>query len=627
MDPLPAEILIAIINALTSHTQPSAYTYSSEVKATLKNLGLVNCAFHKWSSGLLYRRVTVSDDQIAKLQATLSPCTPRAISLAKRIHSLRLHVAKAESNAGIDYPSTSMFKVEHVVQATALLQILSPTTTLQRLFVEMALTVETLDLQNAIGSFTTLSELVLGNGEDRTRPSFWMIELARRPYSCLTTLQSLTILDLNICHHSDMHIVFPKLTSLEELVIIRPWGLGRMEESGRIFAKLFTPPRSLKRLVIILASGWKDWPIQFLNVEAFGPAMIPHAEQVLILPEDESLEPLMSWETIRGMIGAGHKWEMAKNTYITQMATLPAEISIAIVNALTFDTKSSAYTYASEVKATLRNLGLVNSAFYEWSNGLLYQRVTVSHDQITMLRATLSPSTPRAISLAKRIRSLRLHVAKVHSHVYTEEPTSVEEHIVQASTLLRILAPNTTLKRVFVDLVLTDNTIDLQNAVGSCSTLSELVLGSLEEGAGSFWIHELAQGQYNSLRTLRSLTILDVNITYFPELHVVLPQLKSVEELTIIRPWGPGNLEESGRIFAELFTPPQSLKRLSIILASGWGVRPLQRLTVEAFGPAMIPYFGQFFISPEGDVQKPLMSWETIRDMIGAGHQLETGLE
>ncbi|KAG8860088.1 hypothetical protein FRB96_004111 [Tulasnella sp. 330] len=304
---LPVEILIAIT---TSDTQFDAYTYSSEVKATLRNIALVNNAFYEWSNELLYRRVTVTDDQIRKLRATLASTTPRAISLAKRIHSLRLRVADVDSDTYKATRFTTTGEDEDVTEASALLRILARNATLKRLFVDMDLTVGVIDLQNSIGSFTTLSELVLGNQENVARDFFWMIELAQRQWSCLRTLRALTVLDVNICHYPDMDIVLPQLTNIEELVIIRPWGSTNLEQTGKIFAELFAPPRSLKGLTIILAGGWAGWPIRRLKAEDLGPAMTPYADQLLILPEDGSLTSLMSWGTIRDMIGTGHKWEM-----------------------------------------------------------------------------------------------------------------------------------------------------------------------------------------------------------------------------------------------------------------------------------------------------------------------------
>ncbi|KAG8876951.1 hypothetical protein FRB97_003795 [Tulasnella sp. 331] len=600
MAALPAEIVIATINALTSDTQSRAYTYSPEVKATLKNLGLVNCAFYEWSNGLLYRRITVTDDQIGKLRATLSPSTPRAISLAKGIHSLRLRAAEVESNEHLD---------ELIAQASALLRILAPNAALGRLFMDLVLPGYTVDLQSAVGSFTTLYELVLGGLEERAL-TFWMLELAGRKYHCLQTLRSLTVLDVNITNHRDLPTVFPQLTSIEELVIIRPWGPGDLQRSGRSIAMLFTPPLSLKRLTIILASGWRTYPLRRLKIEALGPAMIPYAKQVLILPDDPQ-ETLMSWETIREKIGAGHKWETGHPVY-TLMTTFPAEIVIAIINALTSDTQPGAYTYSSEVKATLKNLGLINWAFHEWSSGLLYCRVTVSDHQIGRLLATLSPLTPRAISLGEAIRSLGLRSAK-----------NLDEHFDQASALFHILAPHNTLKRLFVDLVATTESNKLQDAIGSFTSLSELVLGGQKKARQSFWMIELAQRQFHCLAALRSLTILDLNITHHPDMHIVLPQLSNLEEFIVIRPWGfRHRFLESGRIFSELFTPPRSLKRLTIILASGWGTTPIQRLTVEDFGPAMSPYAEQLILL-EGE--GGWMSWERIGGMIRAGHQWGTG--
>lgn len=301
MTTLPAEIHVAIINAVTSDTLPGAYTYSSDVKATLRNLGLVNFAWHEWSTGLLYHRVTVTDDQIAKLRDTLSPSTPRAITLAKRVHSLRLRAADVDSNASMDPPDVST--EEDVAQATALLRILGPHGNLQRLFMDMALTVETLRLQNAIGSLTTLSELVLGNRENNDQYFFWTIELAQRRFDCLSTLRSVTILDVNI-GHPETGDVLSQLTNVKEFVVIRPWN----SDGGRLLSELFAFPGALQKLTIIMASGWKDWNLPFLKAEDLDPTMIPYTDKLLILPDNRS-QPLLSWEAIRDMIGVGHRWE------------------------------------------------------------------------------------------------------------------------------------------------------------------------------------------------------------------------------------------------------------------------------------------------------------------------------
>ncbi|KAG8860090.1 hypothetical protein FRB96_004113 [Tulasnella sp. 330] len=128
---LPPEILIAIAGAVTSDTPPGAYTYSSEAKAALCTLG---------------------DDQIGRLRTTLLSTTPRATSLANRIHSLRLYAA-----------SIRCYRDEDITQASTLFHILAPT--LKRLFMDMVLTVETF-VKDSIGFFIMLSGLALGNTLD-----------------------------------------------------------------------------------------------------------------------------------------------------------------------------------------------------------------------------------------------------------------------------------------------------------------------------------------------------------------------------------------------------------------------------------------------------------------------------
>ncbi|KAG9000936.1 hypothetical protein FRB93_012541 [Tulasnella sp. JGI-2019a] len=311
----PSEILMAIIYELEVDTPPGAYTCLPEVKVTLRSLALVSCAFHEWSTPVLYGRVTVAGDQIARLSATLSSATPRASSLAKRIHTLRLSAPYKNSYIqNHDSDNWSNCDMD-VAEAATLLHLLAPHATLRRLFMDMAFTChslyrlhpsnKSLNLQNAISSLTSLSDLVLGNLEGTDHYFYWMIELGKYSYHCLSTLETITILDVNVVHPPTRG-VFRQLTNIKEMVLLRPW-MTSQEFGGEVLAELFGP-EDLHSLTIILASGWGLMPLQTLKFEDLGSAMAPHRDKVLLLPEGETQESLLSWVTIRDMIGMGSRW-------------------------------------------------------------------------------------------------------------------------------------------------------------------------------------------------------------------------------------------------------------------------------------------------------------------------------
>ncbi|KAG9000935.1 hypothetical protein FRB93_012540 [Tulasnella sp. JGI-2019a] len=307
----PPEILMAIIHELTADTPPSAYTFSSEVKSTLRSLTLVSYSCHELSTPPLYGRVTVAQDEIARLKATLSPATPRASSLTKQIHTLRLTVPYTDSFVQTVDPEDWAVQDMDVAEAAALLHLLAPHASLKRLFVDMALICDSpyslhlrySDLHNAISSITSLSELVLGNLEDRTNDFFWMIELDGHPYDCFAVLETVTILDVNV-EDPPIRDVFRRLANVKEMVLIRPW-LTDLDIGGEVLADLFSPGRGLQSLIIVLASGWDLMPLQQLTIDDLGPVMVPHRDKVLILSESEAQGTLLSWETIRDMIGMG----------------------------------------------------------------------------------------------------------------------------------------------------------------------------------------------------------------------------------------------------------------------------------------------------------------------------------
>ncbi|KAG9034133.1 hypothetical protein FRB95_013778 [Tulasnella sp. JGI-2019a] len=313
----PPEIMMAIIRSLTVDTLPNAYTFPLEVKATLHSLALVSYSCHEWSTPLLYGHVTVSQSQIAKLRATLSSATPRASTLAKRIHTLRL-TAPYKNSYIQNHDLYNWAKCDmDVAEAAAVLHLLAPHATLRRLFMDMALTCQSLyrpypssesfNLQNAISSLTSLSDLVLGNLEETVNHFYWMIELDEHPYNCLSALETVTILDVNVVH-APTRGIFRQLTNVKEMVLIRPW-MTVPELGGEVLAELFGPNRVLQSLTIILASGWDIMPLQSLRFEDLGPAMVPYRDKVLILPESEEQKKLFVWKMIRDKIGTGHRWD------------------------------------------------------------------------------------------------------------------------------------------------------------------------------------------------------------------------------------------------------------------------------------------------------------------------------
>ncbi|KAG9033238.1 hypothetical protein FRB95_000417 [Tulasnella sp. JGI-2019a] len=283
------------------------------------------------------------------------------------------------------------------------------------------------------------------------------------------------------------------------------------------------------------------------------------------------------------------------------MATPPPEIIVAIIDELTADV---AYTFSMEVKATLRNLAL-----------------------IARLRATLSSTTPRSLSLASRIQALRLTASENES-----KKVDRDEHATWAADLLNLLAPpNATLKRLFMDMFLArsslherqppDRSFNLQSIISAQTSLTELVLGNIEEWMGNFfWMIEISHRQYNCFSGLRALTILDVNVVHPPTRDVPV-QFVKVEELVLIRPWIT-DPERGGEVLAKLFAPGRSLQSLIILLAKGWERLPRQRLKMDDLGIAMVQYRDRTLILPESDDQDSLPSWEEIRDMIGFGRRL-----
>ncbi|KAG9032846.1 hypothetical protein FRB95_000930 [Tulasnella sp. JGI-2019a] len=304
MQILPLEILIAIIDTLTCNTQSDAYTYTPELKKTLRSLTLVNRACHQWSTNLLYSRVTLTNSQIAELVATLSEATPHAQSLAKRIHSLRLVVADltAQVTDGID----------HLIDAISLLRILVPTLAIQRLFLDTDIRVihtrtpiQDL-LRNSVSCLASLSELTLINQEHRKAEFFWDVELVDHQYDCLLGLQVLKVGHVTIDEPSATEFLFP-LVNLKELVLIRPWANGANINVGWILAMLFAPDRALQHLTLVLVEGWVALGLESLTAENLGPAMVPHLDKVDIFSEREP-EASRSWMEIGNMIGIGHRW-------------------------------------------------------------------------------------------------------------------------------------------------------------------------------------------------------------------------------------------------------------------------------------------------------------------------------
>ncbi|KAG8981822.1 hypothetical protein FRB94_009210 [Tulasnella sp. JGI-2019a] len=307
MSVLPPEILITIINTLTSDTQLDAYTYTSEVKEALRSLALVNHAYHGWSSSLLYYRITITKDQIGQLVATLSEATPRIQSLAKRVHSLRLVIDPTGSKV---VPRNTAGDDKYLIKATSLLRILASTLTLQRLFMETDLNsthpgTDT-NLRYAASCLTSLAELVLINRENRDVNFFWDIELAKHQYDCLLGLQVLIMADVTINDPGTTDFLLP-LVNLKMLVLIRPWIDHSYTEVGSIIADLFAPHRALRHLTFVLIDGWEGWGLDSLTAEDLGPKMAPHLDKVDIFSERNPQAP-RPWTEIGNMIGMGHQW-------------------------------------------------------------------------------------------------------------------------------------------------------------------------------------------------------------------------------------------------------------------------------------------------------------------------------
>ncbi|KAG9036189.1 hypothetical protein FRB95_009552 [Tulasnella sp. JGI-2019a] len=310
MQSLPSEIFIAIINALTSDTHAGAYTYTSEVKDALRNLALVNHAYYQWSSSLLYRRVTVTGDQIAQLVATLSGSgtTPRTQSLAERVRSLRLVAVYP-----IGWELDPQDPAENKCKAVTLLHILARTTAFQRLFVDADIasswyrktrssglthTCIDPDLHATILSLKSLSELVLRNKYYRTINFFWnTLPRCNR----LSGLRVLTVVDIAINDPRMINLIQTTM-NLKELVLIRPWIDCDFKEVGCTLANLFAPPWALQHLTIVLGNGWEGW-----RLEDLGSAMGPHLDKVDIFSEGDP-QDLSSWVNIGDLIGMGHRW-------------------------------------------------------------------------------------------------------------------------------------------------------------------------------------------------------------------------------------------------------------------------------------------------------------------------------
>ncbi|KAG9006711.1 hypothetical protein FRB93_008443 [Tulasnella sp. JGI-2019a] len=275
---VPPEILIAIIDALTSNTQSGAYTYAPEVKEALYNIALVNHACNQWSTRLLYSRVTVTGDQIVQLALALSGITPCTQSLSKRIQSLRILVEV----------STQQSDEKAITGAISLLHILAPTFALRRLFMDTNIvdadTDQVPDLHRAISRLTSLSELSIINRENRDTDFFWDIELGKYMYESLLGLQALTVGDVTINESVTTDFLFT-LVNLKELVLIRPWANRGNTDVGSILADLFAPDRALQHLTLVLVEGWEGSGLEGLTAEDLGPAMVPHLDKVDICSE------------------------------------------------------------------------------------------------------------------------------------------------------------------------------------------------------------------------------------------------------------------------------------------------------------------------------------------------------
>ncbi|KAG9031907.1 hypothetical protein FRB95_002113 [Tulasnella sp. JGI-2019a] len=272
------------------------------------------------------------------------------------------------------------------------------------------------------------------------------------------------------------------------------------------------------------------------------------------------------------------------------MLVLPPEILITVIDALTCNTQSGAYTHAPEVKKALHSLAL-----------------------IVQLVATLSGATPHAQSLAKRIHSLRLVVADS-----TAQFRDDTDHLLDAISLLRILAGTLTIQRLFMDTIFTIYHGALHNTLGCLTSLSELTLLNREH-QNFFWDMELGEHQYDCLLRLQVLTVGDVTIDSPGATDFLLP-LVNLKELVLIRPWANGTDTDVGSILAGLFAPHRALQHLILVLAEGQIVLELESLTLDDLGPAMVPHLDKVDIFSERELEAP-RSWTEIRNMVGMGHR------
>ncbi|KAG8977447.1 hypothetical protein FRB94_001599 [Tulasnella sp. JGI-2019a] len=300
------------------------------------------------------------------------------------------------------------------------------------------------------------------------------------------------------------------------------------------------------------------------------------------------------------------------------MLVLPPEILIAIIDALTCDTQSGTYTYASEVKKALHSLALVNHACNQWSSSLLYNRITVTGDQITQLAVTLSDAVPHTPS---RIRSLRILLVE-------STQQNDDKVITDAIYLLGILAPISTLQRLFVDANVIDAFMEhvpnLHSAMSRLVSLSELAIINQEtRDTDFFWDMELGSHTYNCLLGLQALTIGDVTINESRTIAFLFP-LVGLKELVLIRPWINRRLSGIGSLLSGLFEPHRALQHLTLVLVNGWLGWAVESLTVEDLGPEMIPHLDKVDIFSERDAE-PSRSWKEIGNMVGIGHQWGQG--
>ncbi|KAG8986517.1 hypothetical protein FRB94_002753 [Tulasnella sp. JGI-2019a] len=301
MSVLPPEILIVIIDTLSFNSQFGTYTHTPEVKNALQSLALVNHVFYQWSLSHLYSCVTVTNNQIGQLVATLQGTTHHAQSLAKQIHSLRLVMNNVAKWLG-DHN-------DHLINAISLLHILDPTLAIQQLFMDMDILMiqsrTSHNLHNAIRCLTSLSELTLLNQEHQDTHFFWDMELEHK-YSCLLGLEVLTVGDVTIDELGTTEFLI-SLPNLKELVLIHPWANPNNTEVRSILASLFTPHQALQHLTFVLVEGWMALGLETLMVADLSPAMVPYLDKVNIFSEREP-GVTRSWVEIGDMIGMGHQW-------------------------------------------------------------------------------------------------------------------------------------------------------------------------------------------------------------------------------------------------------------------------------------------------------------------------------